>query len=71
MSVPVTIRRRWKTSRVAIDDNGDHIVVRPVSDDPVSALLGFAEGRGPTSDEVREELRREEREREDERYGPQ
>lgn len=52
-----------------IEDQGDHIVVRPVPDDPIAAFRGIAAGRGPTSDEVREELRREEREREEAKYG--
>lgn len=68
MSVPIAIRRRWGTSRVRIDDNGDSFVVRPAPDDPIAALRGLAAGQGPTSDEVREELRREDRDREDAHY---
>ena len=40
VSIPAEIRRRWETSRVVIEDEGDRIVVRPISEDTISALHG-------------------------------
>jgi AbrB family looped-hinge helix DNA binding protein len=48
VSIPAEIRARWNTSTVAIDDEGDRIVLRPVPDDPIAALRGiFADLRRP------------------------
>ncbi len=60
ISVPADVRRRWQTSRVAIEDRGDSIVVRPIPDDPIGAALGSLRGRGPNSDELRKTVRDEE-----------
>lgn len=60
ISVPATVRSRWRTSTVVIDDRGDHLVVWPASDDPVEASFGvFAEDfRGaPAADQLIRELR--------------
>jgi len=48
-------RRRWATSRVLIDDEGDQLVIKPFPDDPIAATRGALEGQitVPT-----EELRR-------------
>ena len=40
VSIPAEVRNRWATSTVAIEDEGDRIVLRPVPDDPISALRG-------------------------------
>jgi AbrB family looped-hinge helix DNA binding protein len=40
VSIPAEIRHRWDTSTVAIEDEGDRIVLRPVPDDPITALRG-------------------------------
>lgn len=53
VTVPAPIRHRWETERVALEDHGDYLVLRPVSD-PVAGFVGFAAGRGrPTSEELR------------------
>ena len=55
LSIPVAIRRRWGTSRVAIEDFGDHLLVRPVPEDLLASL------RGSLKDQITvptEELRR-------------
>lgn len=53
VTVPAPVRRRWETDRVALEDHGDYLVLRPVSD-PVAGFVGFAAGRGrPTSEELR------------------
>ena len=40
MSVPAAVRKRWRTRTVLAEDCGDHVVLRPVADDPVAAALG-------------------------------
>jgi AbrB family looped-hinge helix DNA binding protein len=40
VSIPAEIRHRWGTSTVAIEDEGDRIVLRPAPDDPIAALRG-------------------------------
>jgi AbrB family looped-hinge helix DNA binding protein len=64
VSLPAAIRRRWGTARVAIEDEGDRVVLRPIPDDPIDAAYGAFEGRiGPT-EELRRIARREESEAE-------
>ena len=41
VSIPAEVRHRWGTSTVAIEDEGDRIVLRPVPDDPIAAFLGI------------------------------
>lgn len=40
LSIPATIRHRWATSTVTIEDKGDRLVVRPAPDDPIAAAEG-------------------------------
>jgi AbrB family looped-hinge helix DNA binding protein len=40
ISIPAAIRRRWGTSTVALDDQGDRIVIEPAPDDPIAAAEG-------------------------------
>ena len=68
MSVPATVRKRWHTRTVLAEDRGDHLVLRPVADDPVEAAVGVfaAQIGGLGSDEAKrldreEELSAEER----------
>jgi bifunctional DNA-binding transcriptional regulator/antitoxin component of YhaV-PrlF toxin-antitoxin module len=46
LSLPADVRRRWATSTVVLEDEGDHLVVRPVPDDPIAAARGAFAGRG-------------------------
>jgi bifunctional DNA-binding transcriptional regulator/antitoxin component of YhaV-PrlF toxin-antitoxin module len=66
ISVPATIRHRWKGSTLALEDHGDHVVLRPAPDDPVAAARGALAGLagGVTSEEMRREAREEDAERE-------
>lgn len=60
VSVPAAIRNRWQTNTVVIDDRGDHLVVRPVADDPVESTFGvFAEefADAPPAEHMIRELR--------------
>ena len=45
VSIPAEVRARWGTSTVAIEDEGDRIVLRPVADDPIAALRGIFPAR--------------------------
>lgn len=40
MSVPAAVRKRWRARTVLAEDHGDHLVLRPVPDDPVAAAVG-------------------------------
>ena len=40
ISIPATIRHRWATSTVTLEDQGDRIVVSPAPDDPIAAAEG-------------------------------
>lgn len=40
ISIPATIRHRWGTSTVALEDQGDRIILEPAPDDPIAAAEG-------------------------------
>lgn len=61
VTVPAPVRRRWETERVAVEDHGEYLVLRPVGD-PVDAFLGFADGHAATaSEKLRAQSRAEEK----------
>jgi bifunctional DNA-binding transcriptional regulator/antitoxin component of YhaV-PrlF toxin-antitoxin module len=63
VSIPATIRRRWGTNRLLVDDRGDELVFRPLPEDPIAAARGSlrdAHAGRPSSDEVRRLTREEE-----------
>lgn len=61
ISVPADVRRRWQASEVAVEDLGDHLVLRPVPDDPIAAALGSMKSPdGLTGDELARRQRDEE-----------
>lgn len=71
VSIPAEIRHRWGTSTVAIEDEGDRIVLRPVPDDPIVRLRGsLAHLRRPdlTAAEAVREAREEDIEAEEEKW---
>jgi bifunctional DNA-binding transcriptional regulator/antitoxin component of YhaV-PrlF toxin-antitoxin module len=52
IQIPAEVRKRWGTRDVIVDDGGSYIRIRPVPDDPISAVAGiFAQPGGPTSEE--------------------
>lgn len=53
VSIPAEARARWGAERVVVVDLGDRIVMRPMPDDPVRALVGKYRGRGATTKAVR------------------
>lgn len=44
ISIPARIRRRWGTSTVSLDDQGDRVVIEPAPDDPIAAAEGALAG---------------------------
>jgi bifunctional DNA-binding transcriptional regulator/antitoxin component of YhaV-PrlF toxin-antitoxin module len=62
VSIPAPIRKRWETSTLTLEDQGDRIVFAPAPDDPIAAAAGAFAGEGPKLDW--EKIRREEREAE-------
>ena len=62
LSLPADVRRRWETSTVVLEDEGDYLVVRPVPDDAVAAARGAFAGRGGglTSHRLKELARKDE-----------
>ena len=69
ISIPAAIRNRWATSTVALDDQGDRIVLEPAPDDPIAAAEGaLAEEFGALDvARLRREAREDERSAEDRR----
>ena len=57
ISIPADIRHKWNVRRVLLVDEGDRIVLRPVPDDPIAAVLGKYAWIEATSDEMRDEDR--------------
>lgn len=64
VSIPASIRKRWQTSTLTLEDQGDRIVFAPAPDDPIAAAAGAFAGEGLDLD--LEVVRREEREAEQE-----
>jgi bifunctional DNA-binding transcriptional regulator/antitoxin component of YhaV-PrlF toxin-antitoxin module len=62
ISIPASIRHRWGTATLSLEDHGDRIVLQPAPDDPIAAAEGALAGELGGLDPVR--LRR--RAREDE-----
>ncbi|MGH9156261.1 MAG: AbrB/MazE/SpoVT family DNA-binding domain-containing protein [Acidimicrobiales bacterium] len=57
VSIPAEARARWKPDRVLVVDLGDRVVLRPWPDDPIGAMVGKYEGRGPSADDARAQAR--------------
>jgi bifunctional DNA-binding transcriptional regulator/antitoxin component of YhaV-PrlF toxin-antitoxin module len=53
VSLPASVRKRWRASKVVIDDQGDCVVVRPLPNDPIAAACGSLQRRGPGSERIR------------------
>lgn len=69
MSIPADVRRRWDTSTVMLEDHGDHLVLRPVPDDPVAAAYGaFAHLLKRPLDEIMAEYDADERAAEERKW---
>lgn len=53
ISVPAAVRHRWRTRSVLVIDKGDYAIVRPIPDDPVTALEGTHTGPGMSTETAR------------------
>lgn len=60
ISLPASVRRRWGTSSVSVEDAGDHVVLRPLPDDPVASLRGALKGKLGSSESLRARARKDE-----------
>lgn len=40
ISIPAPIRKRWGTSTITLEDQGDRLVISPAADDPIEAAAG-------------------------------
>lgn len=70
ISLPASVRRRWHTDRVWIEDTGDALIVRPLPADPIGAARGSLRlSKSLTSDKLREIARGEEEQVEAARTG--
>jgi bifunctional DNA-binding transcriptional regulator/antitoxin component of YhaV-PrlF toxin-antitoxin module len=72
VSIPAPIRKRWGTTTVILDDQGDQLVLKPAPDDPIAAAAGAFAGEVPPLDweKIRREEREAEREAEERKFGP-
>jgi bifunctional DNA-binding transcriptional regulator/antitoxin component of YhaV-PrlF toxin-antitoxin module len=69
VSIPAKVRHRWGTDKVALDDQGTALVIRPIPEDPIGAAIGSLSRRSPKSDELRALVRGEEAAKDDIRKG--
>jgi bifunctional DNA-binding transcriptional regulator/antitoxin component of YhaV-PrlF toxin-antitoxin module len=60
ISLPASVRHRWGTKAVSVEDLGDRVVIRPIPDDPIAAARGVLEGRIGSVDELRARAREDE-----------
>lgn len=60
ISLPATVRSRWGTKSVAVEDRGDHVVVRPLPDDPIAAARGALKGKIGSTAALRAKARKDE-----------
>ncbi|HEY7950855.1 MAG TPA: AbrB/MazE/SpoVT family DNA-binding domain-containing protein [Solirubrobacterales bacterium] len=40
VSIPAPIRKRWGTTTITLEDQGDQLVLKPAPDDPIEAVAG-------------------------------
>ena len=66
ISLPAEIRHRWGAKKVALVDEGERVVIKPVPADPIGALRGkFPLPAGVTVDGLMAQYRQEEIEAEE------
>lgn len=69
ISIPAEIRHRWGATRVILVDHGTSLELRPLPADPIAALIGSMNNPGLTTDEIRAQMREEDAEIEERKYG--
>ncbi len=60
VSIPAAARSRWHAERVVLVDLGDRVVIRPLPEHPVEALVGKYRDKGPSTEEARQQARADE-----------
>ena len=64
--MPAELRKRWGARVVTIEDRGDHAVIRPAPTDPLAASRGALKEllgtTGKSTEQLRDEMRREDNE---------
>ena len=60
VSLPASIRRRWATTSVSVEDAGDHVILRPLPDDPIAAARGALKGKIDSTSALRARARKDE-----------
>lgn len=60
ISLPAGVRKRWGTNAVAVEDMGDHVLVRPLPDDPIAAARGALKGKLSATEALRKRARKDE-----------
>jgi bifunctional DNA-binding transcriptional regulator/antitoxin component of YhaV-PrlF toxin-antitoxin module len=60
ISLPAAVRRRWATSSVSLEDAGDHVILRPLPDDPIAAARGALKGKIDSTAALRTRARKDE-----------
>jgi bifunctional DNA-binding transcriptional regulator/antitoxin component of YhaV-PrlF toxin-antitoxin module len=69
VSIPAEIRHRWGATRVILVDHGTSLELRPIPADPIAALRGSMRSMGLTTDEIRAQMREEDLEAEERKFG--
>lgn len=57
VSIPAEVRDRWGARAVIIHDEGEQIVLRPVSENPIDAIRGLLKGKGRSDIDATEAIR--------------
>jgi hypothetical protein len=65
VKAPLYADCRWKTQRVLVIDRGDQVIIRPIPEDPIGAVIGKYAHRLPPTEEIRRAAREEEARAED------
>lgn len=64
VSIPSGVRRRWRVSHVLVIDKGDRVIVRPIPEDRLGAVIGKYAHTASPSEVLREDARAEDAEHE-------
>ncbi len=60
VSLPASVRNRWRTRIVAFEDLGDRLIVRPLPEDPIAAARGALRGERASAADLRRRARQDE-----------
>lgn len=40
VTIPAPVRKRWGTTRLVVEDDGDRLTIRPMPEDPIGVVIG-------------------------------